>query len=81
MNDPVKGEKLRKFKSEGATLIEGDISNPISFQDKLKGIDVVISAISEGAFQYQIGLIKAAKAAGIKRFVPSEFGGNHHHFQ
>ncbi len=42
--------------------------------EAFKGVDVVVSAISGGGFGQQFGLLQAAKEAGVKRFVPSEFG-------
>lgn len=40
----------------------------------LRGIDVLISTLSTGALAPQVPLAQAAKAAGVKLFVPSEFG-------
>lgn len=39
----------------------------------LAGVDVVISAISPFDAHLQYALADAAKAAGVKRFVPSSF--------
>lgn len=44
--------------------------------EALKGIDVVISTIGAAATQLQIPIAEAAKAAGVRLFVPSEFGGS-----
>ena len=41
-----------------------------------QGQDVVISLISPGANSIQATLIDAAIKAGVKRFIPSEFGGD-----
>lgn len=42
---------------------------------RLSGIDVVISTLAGSTFDtVQIALAKAAKLAGVKLFVPSEFG-------
>jgi hypothetical protein len=40
----------------------------------LRGIDVVVSTIYYKNLKDQIQLASAAKEAGIKRFVPSNFG-------
>jgi hypothetical protein len=40
----------------------------------LKGIDAVVSTVPGVAIKDQIPLIDAAAAAGVKRFIPSEFG-------
>ncbi|KAI1075683.1 nmrA-like family protein-like protein [Whalleya microplaca] len=42
----------------------------------LEGQDAVVSALGFGAMQQQLALIQAAIKAGVKRFIPSEFGSN-----
>ncbi|GAA5957558.1 hypothetical protein JCM21900_001636 [Sporobolomyces salmonicolor] len=49
-----------------------DYSSPSSLEAALKGIDAVVSTLSDLGAQTQ--LIHAAKSAGVKLFVPSEFG-------
>jgi uncharacterized protein YbjT (DUF2867 family) len=64
------------------TAIDGDVnvvpvdySNKESIKDALTGIDVVISTVPPTALGVQLGIAEAAKEAGVKLFVPSEFGG------
>jgi hypothetical protein len=45
-----------------------------SLKEALTGIDAVVSAIATPAIGSQIKLIDAANAAGVKRFIPSEYG-------
>lgn len=40
----------------------------------LQGVDAVVSALGGGAFALQEQFAEAAKKAGVKLFVPSEFG-------
>ncbi|KAJ6438252.1 oxidoreductase CipA-like [Purpureocillium lavendulum] len=40
----------------------------------VKGQDAVISVLTTSAMELQLGLIEACIAAGVKRFIPSEFG-------
>jgi uncharacterized protein YbjT (DUF2867 family) len=63
------------------TTVEGDAkvarvdySNPGSIKDALSGVDVVISTISGEALDVQGKIAEAAKEAGVKLFVPSDFG-------
>ncbi|KAL1847891.1 hypothetical protein Plec18167_004855 [Paecilomyces lecythidis] len=58
---------------EGVTLIKTDYS-PASLVSALKGQDAVVSAITTTAVLEQKKIIDAAIAAGVKRFVPSEYG-------
>jgi len=64
------------------TTIDGDVkvipvdySNKESIKDALTSIDVVISTVPPTALDVQLGIAEAAKEAGVKLFVPSEFGG------
>lgn len=56
-------------------MIPVDYSNKQSIKTALAGIDVVISTISGTALGVQPGIAEAAKEAGVKLFIPSEFGG------
>jgi len=63
------------------TTIDGDAKViPVNYSDKesikaaLAGIDVVISTIASVALGLQPGIAEAAKEAGVKLFIPSEFG-------
>ena len=65
------------------TAIEGDVkviqvdySNHDSIKHGLTGVDVVISTISWNAIDVQGKIAAAGKEAGMKFFVPSEFGVN-----
>jgi uncharacterized protein YbjT (DUF2867 family) len=56
-------------------VIPVDYNNHQSIKDALSGVDVVISTIAIPALKVQDGIVKAAKDARVKLFVPSEFGG------
>ena len=51
-----------------------DYSSPSSLQSALSGVDVVISTVGAAALGLQDTIASSAKAAGVKLFVPSEFG-------
>jgi uncharacterized protein YbjT (DUF2867 family) len=55
-------------------VIPVDYSNKESIVAALAGVDVVISTIAAEALGVQVGIAEAAKEAGAKLFVPSEFG-------
>ncbi len=74
LKDPKKKQSYDEFTSKGARLITGDVENPETYEEKIKGIEVVVSAISGRAIKAQIPLIHAAKHAGVKLFLPSEYG-------
>ncbi|KAI9815275.1 MAG: hypothetical protein M1827_002755 [Pycnora praestabilis] len=63
-----------KFPSH-VTVHKTDYSES-SLLDAFKGQDAVISTIGSMALTDQIKIIDAAVKAGVKRFIPSEFGGN-----
>jgi hypothetical protein len=51
-----------------------DYSSRESLLDAFRGVDAVISAIATQSVELQIGIIDAAVEAGVKFFIPSEFG-------
>ncbi|KAJ1305364.1 hypothetical protein OPQ81_000379 [Rhizoctonia solani] len=71
----VDGEVVQGFKARGASI------HGVSYQDEedlgeaLKGADVVLSALNAGGIiGSQPNLLRASKKAGVKLFLPSEFG-------
>ncbi|KAF8485198.1 NAD-P-binding protein [Russula ochroleuca] len=58
-----------------AKVIHVDYSNDESIKQALTGVHVVISTISGAALDVQGKIAAAAKEAGVKLFVPSDFGG------
>jgi len=67
-------EGHESLSSKGAEPITVDYTSPSSLQSALQGIDVVISTLGIPALAVQEPLGDAARAAGVKLFVPSEFG-------
>jgi saccharopine dehydrogenase-like NADP-dependent oxidoreductase len=55
-------------------VIEVDYSNDESIKNALTGVDVVISTVAIAVLNIQEKIAVAAKNAGVKLFVPSEFG-------
>lgn len=64
------------FSPYTVTFLPVDFSSPTSLQSAFQGQDAVVSALATSAVQTQKTIIDAAIAAGVKRFVPSEFGVN-----
>ncbi|RWA07888.1 hypothetical protein EKO27_g7218 [Xylaria grammica] len=58
----------------GVKVFEVDFASVESLTTVLKGIDAVVSTVGATAIDNQNVLIDAAVAAGVKRFIPSEFG-------
>ncbi|KAM0438716.1 hypothetical protein ACHAPT_001473 [Fusarium lateritium] len=63
---------------EGTNVVEVDYESIESLTAALKGQDAVVSTLTTLAAATQSNLIDAAVAAGVKRFIPSEFGSNLH---
>jgi uncharacterized protein YbjT (DUF2867 family) len=55
-------------------VIEVDFTSVDSLTAALKGTDAVVSTVGGAAVESQTTLINAAVAAGVKRFIPSDFG-------
>ncbi|EXF75697.1 hypothetical protein CFIO01_04630 [Colletotrichum fioriniae PJ7] len=73
---PASGRKpdVVALEKRGVAVAVVDIEGPrAELVDVLKGVDVLISTIHVSALGSQIPLADAAKAAGVKRFVPCFF--------
>ncbi|KAF9572471.1 hypothetical protein EC968_009857 [Mortierella alpina] len=67
---------LTAFKSKGAHIVY-DAYTGKNLHNALQGVDILLSLVSSKSadfYEGQVSLIDAAKAAGVKRFVPSDFG-------
>lgn len=72
--DSSKKGLLDEFKSKGATVKQFDSENVEQMAGALQKVDVVISSVGIPVIATQYKLIEACKKAGVKRFIPSEFG-------
>ncbi|KAH8662613.1 putative oxidoreductase CipA-like protein [Xylariales sp. PMI_506] len=57
-------------------VIEADLTSLEAMKSALTGQDAVVSAVGREGMATQILLIDAAASAGVKRFLPSDFGSN-----
>ncbi|KIM94044.1 hypothetical protein OIDMADRAFT_45857 [Oidiodendron maius Zn] len=55
-------------------IVEVDFTSVSSLTDALKGQDALVSTVGTSGLQGQTLLIDACVAAGVSRFLPSEFG-------
>ncbi|PNS19236.1 hypothetical protein CAC42_2413 [Sphaceloma murrayae] len=62
--------------NKSATIKQVDPTDNASVTAALKGVDAFVSVVGNSAFGQQSALIDAAIAAGVKFFIPSEFGSN-----
>ncbi|KZS86533.1 NAD(P)-binding protein [Sistotremastrum niveocremeum HHB9708] len=61
----------------GVEIVEVDYENPDSVLASLKDIQLVVSCVAKpGQITNQLPLAKAAHTAGVKLFIPSDFGQN-----
>jgi hypothetical protein len=66
----------QRLQDKGVSIVSYDLSGPhATLVDQLKNMDVLISCITWEHLEDQITWIEAAKEAGVKRFVPSEWVG------
>ncbi|KAL5627793.1 hypothetical protein BROUX41_002541 [Berkeleyomyces rouxiae] len=61
---------------EGVSVKKVDLSSEAALTDAFKGQDAVISLIATREISKQNVIADAAAAAGVKRYIPSEFGVN-----
>ena len=67
-------ERVDPLKALGIHLVEGDLQDAQSLRKACQGMDAVVSAAGGAQIALQNDLINAAKEAGVKRFIPSEYG-------
>ncbi|RKP09892.1 hypothetical protein THASP1DRAFT_13647 [Thamnocephalis sphaerospora] len=73
----TRGENLENIKKRNIRLITVDYGNHAELVQAMQGIDIVASMVDYHAVgEPQFALIRAAKAAGVRRFVPSDFSSN-----
>ena len=58
----------------GITVVDVDFESPDALKAALAGQDAVISLVGVPGLAAQTQVIDAAIAAGVKRFIPSDFG-------
>ncbi|KAJ5226301.1 hypothetical protein N7468_007526 [Penicillium chermesinum] len=61
---------------DSVTVIRVDYSSVADLTAALTGRDAIVSALTSHDMNAQASLLDAAVAAGVKRFIPSEFSGN-----
>lgn len=71
----TKADLLDKWKSEGISVIVGDVESEADVTAAYKGVDTVISALGRGGLHLQLLLLRLAEASNsVKWFLPSEYG-------
>ena len=78
--DPAKQPQLDRLRSAGVLLVSGEYTDePSVLADKLRGFDSVVCTLSRAMVAPgTTALLAASRAAGVRRFVPSEFGASYH---
>ncbi|RVD84824.1 uncharacterized protein DFL_003163 [Arthrobotrys flagrans] len=71
----TRSSSSRRAFPAGVQILDTDYS-PSSLEAAFNGQDAVVSVVAGAALGEQRKLIDAAVAAGVKRFIPSEFGSN-----
>src|SRR6185436_14235963 len=69
-------EKTAKLKQLGTEVIPVDMSNAAELKNACQGVSCVVSALSglrDVIVDAQTQLVDAAVAAGVSRFIPSDF--------
>ncbi|CAE6370120.1 Isoflavone reductase homolog P3 [Rhizoctonia solani AG-1 IB] len=75
--ESIESSVLQDLASRGASVRGISYEDESSIFEALKGVDVLVSTVAPAAMPAQFTLIKAAKAAGVKLFFPSEYGGTY----
>jgi uncharacterized protein YbjT (DUF2867 family) len=67
-------KKMKALQAAKATIHEGDLQRYDSLLAACKAVDNVVSTVGGMQIGDEPALIKAVKEAGVKRFIPSDFG-------
>jgi hypothetical protein len=73
---PESKEKVADLADGGAVVHFGDLNDVASLKRAVEGVDVVVSVVQGGPetiVDGQLALLQASAAAGVRRFVPSDF--------
>ncbi len=70
----IGGNSARLWPHPDVTVREVDFASPEAMIPALRGAEVVIACVATLAIGSQNPLIDAAAAAGVRRFIPAEFG-------
>ena len=74
-------ELIEKYKSMGAVMVEGDLNDADSLVAAMQNVDTIVSTVGGLQLMDQLKLIEAAKKVpSVKRFLPSEYGGDCSYF-
>lgn len=74
-SNPDKQALLSEWKSQGASVITGDIGNADDVKQAYKGIDTVVSCLGRNVLANQTELLKLAEESkDVQWFFPSEYG-------
>ncbi len=68
--------KVKEFESKGLTVVKMDMSDREGLQHALEGVACAVSALQgleDVIIDAQVMLLNAAVAAGVPRFIPSDF--------
>ncbi|GAO51083.1 NAD(P)-binding protein [Saitoella complicata NRRL Y-17804] len=64
-------------KDERIEVVVSELKDEAEMVEKLKGVDAVVSVLNGPGIEAQYEILEAAVKAGVKRFIPSEFGSHH----
>lgn len=74
--DPKRQPGVDDLAEKGALVVEADLANSQALRAATRGANVVVSAVNgdrEIIVDGQTNLLEAAKANGVRRFIPSDF--------
>ncbi|KAJ1906209.1 hypothetical protein LPJ81_001469 [Coemansia sp. IMI 209127] len=77
-NDTAKQTRIQQLKDRGVHVFEYDNATVEVFEEAFEDIDVVVSAVAIAGVPDQIPMIDGALLAGVKWFIPSEYGVVHY---
>ena len=76
LTDPTKQTAIEQVRALGVAIVEGDLESGVPALTtllKAANIHTVVCVVGGNQILQQLPLVEAAKAAGVRHFIPSEF--------
>lgn len=76
---PGTRDRAEALARAGAVIVEADLADPDALGRACKGVSTVVSALQGGPdviIDAQLRLLRAARTAGVRRFIPSDYSFN-----
>lgn len=69
-----KPQAFKDLEASGVQVYGVNLEDEDAVTEALQGVDAIVSSVNQGVVHLQSIWVRAAVRAGVKRFIPSEYG-------